>query len=396
MHAFTARSIKSSGSLPVTPPKQPSFTFLPWLALALAAVCLLFGSSCTKKQLLSFLKPAPTAVTPSSAAAGSPNTPIVVTGTNLDNSPILFFDQTPLVITSATATEIDSMVPADDLATPGSHALTVVANLPGGPLRSTPVPFVVTSAMAAPVLAITKSHTGSFMQGSTGAYTITVSNTGSGATDGSQITVTDMLPTGLTLISLDGGSTWICNTTMATCTRSDALNGGSAYPLITLDVAVATNAPATVTNMASVSGGGSSPATSMDPTTINPAGGGTANLTLSIMHSPMTFSRSGTGIHTLTVGNTGTLATSGTVSVNTTHDPDETVVSVDGGSFFNCSIVSGDASCTSIGNLAAGATAQIKVNVTLGPTFTGTIDFQAVANALGTSGASASDMVQVQ
>jgi hypothetical protein len=52
------------------------------------------------------------------------------------------------------------------------------------------------------------------------------------------------------------------------CTRSDSLGTGAAYPAITVAVNVAINAPASVTNSATVSGGGSFNATASDPTAI--------------------------------------------------------------------------------------------------------------------------------
>ncbi len=102
-------------------------------------------------------------------------------------------------------------------------------------------------------LSITKTHTGSFVRGQTGAtYTITVSNAGTASTSGT-VTVTDTLPTGLTATGMSG-SGWTC--TGLTCARSDALATGSSYPPITLTVNVAADAPASVTNSVTVGGGG--------------------------------------------------------------------------------------------------------------------------------------------
>jgi uncharacterized repeat protein (TIGR01451 family) len=121
-------------------------------------------------------------------------------------------------------------------------------------------------------LTISKSHTGNFTQGQTGAqYTITVSNAGSAPSSGT-VTVVDTLPAGLTATALSGAG-WNCDLATLTCTRSDALTAGNSYPTIILTVNVASNAPSSVTNSASVSGGGdqnSSNNTATDPTTINP------------------------------------------------------------------------------------------------------------------------------
>src|SRR5262249_25038208 len=102
-------------------------------------------------------------------------------------------------------------------------------------------------------LTITKSHSGSFTQGQTGAtYTISASNVGGGPSAGT-VTVTDTLPAGLSATAI-GGSGWSCGLSSLTCTRGDTLAAGSSYPSITLTVNVASNAPSSVTNSAIVSG----------------------------------------------------------------------------------------------------------------------------------------------
>ncbi len=69
-----------------------------------------------------------------------------------------------------------------------------------------------------PDLTITKSHTGSFTQGQSGAtYSITITNSGSAITSGT-VSVTDTLPNGLTAATL-GGNGWNCTFATVTCTR---------------------------------------------------------------------------------------------------------------------------------------------------------------------------------
>jgi len=67
--------------------------------------------------------------------------------------------------------------------------------------------------------------------------------------------VVDTLSAGLTATSISGTG-WACVLATRTCTRSDALAAGASYPVITITVSVASNAPSTVTNSATVSGGG--------------------------------------------------------------------------------------------------------------------------------------------
>jgi len=131
-----------------------------------------------------------------------------------------------------------------------------------------------------PVLSIAKSHTGSFTQGSNGTYTITVANSGPGATVGT-LTLTDTLPTGMSGVSMSEtantgggtGSDWSCTASTATCTRNTAMPSGES-DTITLTVSVGYNVATgtnAVTNSVTVSGGGASNSpTANDQTTINP------------------------------------------------------------------------------------------------------------------------------
>ncbi|MGW5407013.1 hypothetical protein ACWEVZ_22470, partial [Streptomyces spiralis] len=183
-------------------------------------------------------------------------------------------------------------------------------------------------AVPTPSLTIDKSHSGNFTQGGTGTYTITVGNSGPGATDGSTVTVHDTLPAGLTASSISG-SGWSCTLATLTCTRSDILPAGGNYPPISLTVDVAANAPAQVTNTATVTGGGDSTThTANDPTTINPSAH--PSLTIDKSHSG-NFTQGGTGTYTITVGNSGPGATDGsTVTVHDTLPAGLTASSISG------------------------------------------------------------------
>jgi len=184
---------------------------------------------------------------PQSATAGA------LTGYMVSPTEVVFFDTTG---------------PSSD-PTPSVHPQLTVAQ------------SVIGAAAAAPALAITKTHTGNFVLGLQGSYTITISNaTGAGATSGT-VTVTDNAPDGLTIYSMSGTG-WACDGDV--CNRSDALAGGASYPAITVVVNVAGNAVSPQVNSATVSGGGSASATANDTTvvapplpvaTLNPANGST-------------------------------------------------------------------------------------------------------------------------
>lgn len=121
-------------------------------------------------------------------------------------------------------------------------------------------PWPATSAQSSvtargPDLAIAKSHAGSFIAGETGrSYSIVVSNVGNDVTSG-PVSVKDALPSGLVMRAMSGAG-WSCDTATLTCDRSDSLPAGSPYPPIAVDVDVAVDAPSSVTNIATVSGGG--------------------------------------------------------------------------------------------------------------------------------------------
>ncbi len=202
-----------------------------------------------------------------------------------------------------------------------------------------------------PDLTITKSHTGDFSQGqvSNATYTLTVNNIGAGPTIGI-VNVTDTLPAGLTASNIFGLG-WFCNIRTVSCTRRDVLAIGSSYPAITLSVNVSSDAPASVINTATVSGGGEIKTdndTATDPTTIHPA----PDLTITKTHAPTTFTVGQTGTYTITVSNNGHAPTSADVNVTDFLPQSMAVRSVSGvgwdcsGFFF--------VSCTRSDVLAAG------------------------------------------
>jgi uncharacterized repeat protein (TIGR01451 family) len=159
----------------------------------------------------------------------------------------------------------------------------------------------------APDLAILKTHPGNFIQGDIGdTYTIIVTNVGNAPSSGT-VTVTDMLPSNMTATAISGTG-WTTNLGTLTCTRSDALSAGAAYPAITITVNVAAGSPASVTNTAAVSGGGDiNPAnnTSTDPTTI-----------ISVS-APTVTTTTATGVGTTTATLNGTVNPNALATTNT-------------------------------------------------------------------------------
>jgi len=155
------------------------------------------------------------------------------------------------------------------------NALTSTANT-----SYVPVDFLYGTSFT-PDLTITKTHTGNFTQGQTGAtYTITATNSGGASTSGT-VSVSDTVPMYLTATGI-AGTGWSCTQPAGPCTRSDALATGLSYAPLTLTVNVAANAPSRVTNTATISGGGetnTSNNSASDQTNVQSFGGSTAFLT---------------------------------------------------------------------------------------------------------------------
>ena len=151
--------------------------------------------------------------------------------------------------------------------------LAMGGSWPGPTNGTTPNPSLMlvdyVRVYAAAPVGVSLTHAGNFVQGQTGAtYTVTVSNAAAAAATSGTVTVTENVPTGLTLASM-AGTGWSCSSN--TCTRSDALNPGSSFPPITATVNVAVSAPTQVTNQVSVSVGGSTAqASASDVTTVTP------------------------------------------------------------------------------------------------------------------------------
>lgn len=181
------------------------------------------------------------------------------------------YSSTAIAAGATSANPITLTVRPDATATP---SVTNTATVSGGgePLsnsgnNSTTVTTPVCTAGGCPDLVVTKSVTAGMAVGSTSTYTLGVTNTGGLSTGAYTYTIDDILPTGLTLNAVPtvGASGWVCppaapvNTvggTRVTCSRATALLPGAASPTFTFAVNVANPAAPSVTNTATVSGGG--------------------------------------------------------------------------------------------------------------------------------------------
>lgn len=161
---------------------------------------------------------------------------------------------------SITCTARYTVKAADLVAGSIRNTATAVAQpLPGGPAVSATSAAIVTTIATTqlPDLTITKSHSGTFVRGQTGSFTVTVTNVG-GEPSAGAVSVADTVPQGMTVTALVGDG-WTCTVSTLSCTRSDALASGSSYRPITVTVRIATNAPlGPATNTVVVSGGNDS------------------------------------------------------------------------------------------------------------------------------------------
>lgn len=136
---------------------------------------------------------------------------------------------------------------------PGSTSVTTVYSSGGDLVLLSAEVISVTNDPVAD-LAITKSHSGNFVYGVNGVFTLTVTNNGPLAEPGT-VTVTDTLPAGLSYVS-SSGTGWTADLSALptiTWTHAGPLANGASLPPITLTVAVGAAAYPSVANTATVS-----------------------------------------------------------------------------------------------------------------------------------------------
>jgi uncharacterized repeat protein (TIGR01451 family) len=117
---------------------------------------------------------------------------------------------------------------------------------------------------------IATSQPTNFAPGEPASYLIKITNVGSGPTDGSDVTVTDTLPNGLTPTSCQGLSSCAISGQTVTWIHTGVFEPGQIADLDTR-VEVAPTVEGTVTNTVAVSGGGTPTVTITEPTTIGSA-----------------------------------------------------------------------------------------------------------------------------
>jgi len=206
--------------------------------------------------------PAPTLITinPNNAVAGSASFTLTVNGTNFLNGAAVQWNTTLLSTTPVSPSQLTATVPSSLLVAGGSIPISVV-NPDGTPTGT------LTFTVQSPVLAIASSHTGSFAAGENNVYSLAVSNAAAAHSTSGTVTVTDIMPAGMTLVSMAGPG-WTCPNGGPACSRSDPLAGGSSYPPLAVIVAIDPGAATPLANQAVVSGGLSASAAAFDSTVV--------------------------------------------------------------------------------------------------------------------------------
>ena len=209
---------------------------------------------------------------------------------------------------------------------------------------------VTTPLAPVPDLAIVKTANGPFTLGQVGAtYTIVVSNAG-GAPSSGTVSVTDVLPSGLTATAISGTG-WTCVLGTLTCTRSDVLSSGASWPAITLTVDIALTAPASVVNTANVSGGGDANPANNQSSVTTPLAPVPDLAIVKTANGPFTLGQVG-ATYTIVVSNAGGAPSSGTVSVTDVLPSGLTATAISG-TGWTC--VLGTLTCTRSDVLSSGA-----------------------------------------
>jgi hypothetical protein len=163
------------------------------------------------------------------------------------------------------------------------------------------------------------------------------------------VTVIDTLPGGLAATAMTGAG-WDCMLASLTCTRADVLASGASYPVVLLTVDVAATAPASVTNISSISGGG-------EANLVNNAASDVtavvqlADLAVSVGHGSFVRGHAG-ATYTLLVSNVAAAPMPGPVTVADTL-PGGLTATAFAGAGWDCVLAS--LTCTRGDTLAGGA-----------------------------------------
>lgn len=253
-----------------------------------------------------------------------------------------------------------------------NNTATATGNPPAGDAVTGSYTATVRLAAPQPRLTIAKQATpGAFAVGSTGTYSLQVSNTaGGGQSDGSAIVVSDPLPAGITATDVPSGNGWDCSastTTVISCTTNAVLTPGASAPVISVPVLIGQNAANPSVNTATVGGGGDTVCTQPPASTVPAQCQAKTETTVNAPHLDLVKKSGGAftvgqpASYTIVVTNNGQAATSAAAIVEDTI-PAGLVI---GTSMPSACTANGQVvSCTIPAGLAIGGQANFTVTVT--------------------------------
>lgn len=229
-------------------------------------------------------------------------------------------------------------------------------------------------------LSIAKTGPPSETRGSQATYTLKIGNNGP---DASTPVVTDVLPAGLSFASGSGTGFIACTASgqTVTCNGSAPLPAGASQT-ITLVVAVAGNAPDSISNTATVNPGDTAvDRTSANNSSTTGAAAVQTQVDLGIGVTASTLTSGGTGTYTVTATNHGPSPTTTTTTVTDTLPSGVTVdttKTLGGPGYSSCAVATNGSgqqlvTCGHPASLANGETAQLSIPVTVAATANGPV-----------------------
>jgi uncharacterized repeat protein (TIGR01451 family)/fimbrial isopeptide formation D2 family protein len=260
-------------------------------------------------------------------------------------------------------------------------------------------------------LTLTKSHTGNFTVGTPGTYALTVNNIGSAATTGA-ITMTDTLPTGLTIpngaVTLTGtnAANWNCTASgnIITCTSSTAIASGSNSTFNLTGIQVGVTAVPSVTNTANISGGGEANTSNDSASDVTTVVDVIPDVTLMKTHTG-NLTVGDPASYSLTVNNIGIAPTIGTITISDTLPTGLTIpdgsITITGTDALNWTCTASNNVITCISTTVIAANGNSTFNLTeiqVGATAVGSVTNTATVSGGGetnTANNSASDLTTV-
>jgi uncharacterized repeat protein (TIGR01451 family) len=260
-------------------------------------------------------------------------------------------------------------------------------------------------------LTLTKSHTGNFTVGTLGTYALTVNNIGSAATTGA-ITMTDILPTGLTIpngaVTLTGtnAANWSCTASgnIITCTSSTAIASGGNSTFNLTGIQVGVTAVPSVTNTANISGGGEANTSNDSASDVTTVVDVVPDVTLMKTHTG-NLTVGDPASYSLTVNNIGIAPTMGTITISDTLPTGLTIpdgsITITGTDALNWTCTTSNNVITCISTTVIAANGNSTFNLTgiqVGATAVGSVTNTATVSGGGetnTANNSASDLTTV-